>query len=218
MANSSRSEREAARRARVEELQREQRAKERRRTLAVIGGLAVVIVIVIGLVAYSLTNGGSSSSTSVQIIPAPPEGQEVTVQKPAVKVPNKTGVDGVTAYDTTGYPPVPGVAATKSALEHEHVTGPVTYSVIPPVGGPHNPIWMNAGVYTKPIPSERAVHNLEHGAIWITYRPNLPAAQVQALTDFVGKQSMIDEPGSVGGSNRFMDLSPWADNTLPSPS
>jgi hypothetical protein len=130
-------------------------------------------------------------------------------------VPNTTGVDGVVAYDTTGYP-APGTPGP-STLEHDHVTGPVTYSVIPPVGGPHNPIWMNAGVYTDPIPAERAVHNLEHGAVWITYQPDLPAAQVQALTDFVGKQSLIDEPSSVGVSNRYIDLSPWSDDKLPSP-
>ena len=215
MANSSRSEREAARRARVEALRREQQAKERRRTLAVIGGLAVVILIVVALVGYTLISGGSSSASRNQIIPAPPEGQEVTVQKAPATVPNATGRHGVIAYDTKGYPS-PG-KADAGTLSHEHVTGPVTYAVVPPVGGDHNPIWMNAGVYTDPIPSERAVHNLEHGAVWITYRPNLPDAQVQALTDFEGRQRMIDEPNSTGGSNRFIDLSPWSDNTLPSP-
>ncbi len=215
MSNSSRSEREAARRARVEQIHREQRAKERRRTYAVIGILAVVILIVIGLVGYSLISGNSDPAAQTQIIPAPPEGDQVTVQKPVSRVPNITGVQGVRAYDTKGYP-APGVGDA-GTLTHEHVTGPVTYAVTPPVGGDHNPIWMNAGVYTKPVPSERAVHNLEHGAVWITYRPNLPAAQVQTLTDFVGQQSLIDEPSSPGGSNRYMDLSPWADDTLPAP-
>src|SRR6185369_14834468 len=28
---------------------------------------------------------------------------------------------------------------------------------------------------------EHAVHSMEHGAVWITYRPDLPAAQVQRL-------------------------------------
>jgi hypothetical protein len=76
---------------------------------------------------------------------------------------------------------------------------------------------MNAGVYTEPVPSERAVHNLEHGAVWITYRPSLPADQVAQLVDFFKKQSMIDEPSDQGRSNRFVDLSPWTDDSLPSP-
>ena len=93
--------------------------------------------------------------------------------------------------------PAPGTPSS-GTLGHDHVPGPVTYAVTPPVGGPHNAIWMNAGVYTKPVPSERAVHNLEHGAVWITYRPNLPADQVAQLVDFFKKQSMIDEPSDQG--------------------
>jgi hypothetical protein len=76
---------------------------------------------------------------------------------------------------------------------------------------------MNAGVYTKPVPDERAVHNLEHGAVWITYRPDLPAAQVKQLVSFFDQQSMISEPSDGGRSNRYVDLSPWASNALPSP-
>ena len=67
------------------------------------------------------------------------------------------------------------------ALQHQHVTGPVDYTITPPVGGPHNAVWMNAGVYTKPVPTERAVHNLEHGAVWITYDPDLAASKVAKL-------------------------------------
>ncbi|HET9972943.1 MAG TPA: DUF3105 domain-containing protein [Streptosporangiaceae bacterium] len=37
---------------------------------------------------------------------------------------------------------------------------------------------MNCGIYDQPVPNERAVHNMEHGAIWITYQPSLPQAQV----------------------------------------
>jgi hypothetical protein len=62
-----------------------------------------------------------------------------------------------------------------------HQDGPVTYAQTPPVGGPHNPVWQNCGVYTEPIANENGVHSLEHGAVWITYQPELPADQVQEL-------------------------------------
>jgi hypothetical protein len=217
VANSSRAQREAARRARVEQLQREQRAKERRRTLTVIGILGVVIIAVIVAVSWALVSRGSSAAAAPQIIPSTPTGPP-TVEKTPTRVPNPTDIKGVMAWDTKGYP-APGTRDA-GTLENQHVTGPVTYAVTPPVGGPHNPVWMNAGVYTAPIPPERAVHNLEHGAIWITYRPNLPAAQVKILTDFVGQQSLIDESTATripGQSNRFMDLSPWSDDKLPAP-
>ena len=66
-------------------------------------------------------------------------------------------------------------------LERGHTTLEVTYDPIPPVGGKHNELPQNCGVYTEPIQNENAVHSLEHGAVWITYQPDLPADEVQAL-------------------------------------
>jgi hypothetical protein len=56
----------------------------------------------------------------------------------------------------------------------QHQTGPISYSVLPPVGGTHNPNWQRClgDVYTAPIANEHAVHSEEHGAVWITYNPN----------------------------------------------
>jgi hypothetical protein len=70
-----------------------------------------------------------------------------------------------------------------------HVTAPVTYDVTPPVGGPHYAEWQNCGIYDQPIPNENAVHSLEHGAVWITYRPDLPADQVVRLRTLVRGRS-----------------------------
>jgi hypothetical protein len=74
---------------------------------------------------------------------------------------------------------------TFSNLSRDHVDGPVNYPQVPPVGGPHNPVWMNCGIYDKPIPNENAVHSLEHGAVWLTYQPDLPAAAVEQLRGLV---------------------------------
>jgi hypothetical protein len=70
---------------------------------------------------------------------------------------------------------------TYPGLARDHVTGPVTYQQTPPAGGPHASVWQNCGIYTSPVPNENAVHSLEHGAIWITYRPDLAANQVSDL-------------------------------------
>ena len=163
-------------------------------------------------------SASGSSSSSLQILPAAPTGVPV-IQTPPRSVPAPAGIAGLLAWDTQGWPG--DGAARPGALPHDHVDGSVTYAVIPPVGGPHSPIWMNAGVYTAPVPSERAVHALEHGAVWITYRPDLSPADVSELTAFVARQSLIPEPSLTqslpGASNRYVVLSPWASTTLPAP-
>lgn len=217
------------RRARVEKVQREQQTRERRRLLIVLCAVVVIIAALVAGVVIGKRKADTAPVLGKQIVPAAVTGPSTpcpttgkfdssactTLERKPTEVPNRSGIDGVVAYDTEGWPgdgkPHPG------ALDHDHVNGPVKYTLQPPVGGAHNPVWMNAGVYTEPVPTERAVHNVEHGAIWITYRPNLAAKQVDKLRAFVGNQSMIDEIGDNGNANRFMDLSPWKDNSLTSP-
>lgn len=66
-------------------------------------------------------------------------------------------------------------------LTQNHVEGRVNYPQTPPAGGNHAPVWLNCGTYNKPVPSENAVHSLEHGAVWVTYRPDLSKAAVDKL-------------------------------------
>ncbi|MFC6883087.1 MULTISPECIES: DUF3105 domain-containing protein [Actinomadura] len=75
----------------------------------------------------------------------------------------------------------------KNGLSRDHTTGPVKYDTSPPMGGAHDPMWQNcdARVYDRQLRNENAVHSLEHGAVWVAYRPDLPAAQVKALKDKV---------------------------------
>ena len=70
-------------------------------------------------------------------------------------------------------------------LERGHVQGEVDYPTPVPVGGPHNNVAQQCAVYEEEIAAEHAVHSLEHGAVWITYRPDLPADQVAALSEQV---------------------------------
>jgi hypothetical protein len=57
-------------------------------------------------------------------------------------------------------------------LEALHVQSAVDYEMTPPAGGPHNPTWLNCGVYDESQQNENAVHSLEHGAVWVTYDPD----------------------------------------------
>lgn len=92
---------------------------------------------------------------------------------------------------------------TFSGLAQTHTQDPVTYPQTPPVGGPHFPVWMNCGYYPQPVQTELGVHSMEHGAVWITYRPGLAANQVDVL------RTLARTP--------YLLVSPWKDATLPSP-
>jgi len=68
-----------------------------------------------------------------------------------------------------------------SNLPRNHSEAPQQYPQTPPVGGVHSSVWQNCGIYDQPVRNENAVHSLEHGAVWLTYRPDLPAAAVETL-------------------------------------
>jgi Protein of unknown function (DUF3105) len=74
-----------------------------------------------------------------------------------------------------------GDVVTYTDLDRAHVAGEVNYPQSPPVGGAHDPIWLNCGVYDRPVREENAVHSLEHGAVWITYQPGLSADEIDRL-------------------------------------
>jgi hypothetical protein len=73
----------------------------------------------------------------------------------------------------------------------DHVEGTVQYAESPPVGGQHNARWQNCGYYSAEINSENAVHSLEHGAVWITYQPDLPQDQIDKLKDIAEGQDYV---------------------------
>ncbi|MBD0324591.1 MAG: DUF3105 domain-containing protein [Aldersonia sp.] len=67
------------------------------------------------------------------------------------------------------------------AVTGDHTLGSVTYAQIPPHSGAHSPVVQRCGFYAEPVGNEHAVHALEHGVIWITYRPDLGGNQVEVL-------------------------------------
>jgi len=86
---------------------------------------------------------------------------------------------------------------TQSFPSGQHVAGPIAYDAKPPFGGKHNPYWADCTgtVYPAAIASENAVHSLEHGSVWITYKPGLAADQIDVLARKVsGVQFMLMSP------------------------
>jgi hypothetical protein len=155
----------AARKARIEEMRRAEQARERRNRLLVV---AASVVVVAGLVV-----GG------VVLVNAQSDKKDSTASGDAKG-------SGDSWHFTTGKD---GVRTWSGKLSRTHVTTKVSYPMHPPVGGNHNPVWLNCNgdVYTKAVPDENAVHALEHGAVWVTYTGKAQKADVDALAAKVKK-------------------------------
>ncbi|MFJ9668261.1 DUF3105 domain-containing protein [Streptomyces sp. NPDC101219] len=152
----------AARTARIEEMRRAEQARARRGRILVVAASAVVVA---GLVVGGVFVVRSQSDDGGD--PAKADGKNSGRFV--------TGEDGVRTWEGT--------------LDRNHVTEAVDYPVRPPVGGDHNPVWMNCNgdVYDKEIRETNAVHSLEHGAVWVTYSSAADDAEVKALAAKVRK-------------------------------
>ncbi|MFF2204600.1 DUF3105 domain-containing protein [Streptomyces sp. NPDC058145] len=155
----------AARKARIEEMRRAERARARRnRVLIVAAGVVVVAGLAVGGVVLVNSQSGKKDSAAS----------------------GDAKNSGDSGHFTTGKD---GVRTWSGKLSRTHVTSKVSYPMHPPVGGNHNPMWLNCNgdVYTGPVQDENAVHALEHGAVWVTYTGKAAKADVGALAAKVKK-------------------------------
>ncbi|MEO9323659.1 DUF3105 domain-containing protein [Nocardioides sp. C4-1] len=77
-------------------------------------------------------------------------------------------------------------------LPTTHVDEQVDYEQTPPVGGEHYGRWLDCGVYDRPVPDVVAVHDLEHGTVWITYdADSLSDDDVDALADVLPQNGIL---------------------------
>lgn len=91
----------------------------------------------------------------------------------------------------------PGEFYPSIGQQHISLTDPlpVPYTSNPPSSGAHFPSPANWGVYDYEANDRFFVHNLEHGGIWISYRPSVDAHVVEHL------KAIVDE---FGGSKLVM--------------
>ena len=105
---------------------------------------------------------------------------------------------------------ISGVQTFEYAAGQEHVTTPVAYEQAPPVGGPHDGEWADCTgtVYDVQIRQENAVHSLEHGAVWITYDPEVVTGDALAtLTDLADESGRMVSPNP--GQDSPISLQSW---------
>lgn len=65
------------------------------------------------------------------------------------------------------------------------------YNSNPPTSGVHWQGPAKNGVYGSPLPDEQAIHNLEHGYVWISYWPK--SVSLQATEGAAPKEGLSDE-------------------------
>ena len=80
------------------------------------------------------------------------------------------------------------------ATTNRTVEGPIQYDRKPPTNGNHAPLWQNCGFYRKPIQDRHAVHSMDHGVVWITYRPDRPQQQLETLRPYGNENYVIVSP------------------------
>jgi hypothetical protein len=129
------------------------------------------------LVALSLTVAVASCGDDGEGTEGPTEGDTRATSGGVLIGPAGEGIEGVQAYriDST-----------------THTEDNLDYDLTPPVGGEHYAVPGTCGFYEEdPPPEEMLVHDLEHGAIWIAYDPDLDDAQQVTLRELVAQQAKV---------------------------
>ncbi|MER8089143.1 DUF3105 domain-containing protein [Streptomyces sp. NPDC058316] len=159
------------RRTRMEQMRNADRARERRNRVLAISLSVLVVVGLVGFGSYMVLDKSEASEKKPDVRAEDAKAPSADRQKPA-----DGPIEGLKTWDA-------------EKLTRNHVTTPVTYPMKPPVGGDHNPVWMNCDgeVYQKAIPDVNAVHSLEHGSVWVTYTDKASDADVAKLAERVGR-------------------------------
>jgi hypothetical protein len=197
--------REIERRARVEQMRREQARKERTRSLAILGGCVVVVV---GLLAAALVPYIKNQREESRLAGTPVSNLGVSTAA--------ASCSSVTTKDANG------------SGQHLPIGQSIPYTDAPPSFGPH---WANylQGSEIRPFYTaadrpqvERLVHALEHGHTILWYDATLKASsagfkQVQQIADRLGTSSYFiaapwtskDEGGKSFPSGKHIALTHW---------
>jgi hypothetical protein len=100
------------------------------------------------------------------------------------------------------------VAYENLGQDHIAVGSPrPNYNSNPPTSGPHYSEPAKEKYYDHELPDERLVHDLEHGDIWISYRPGIPQAVIEELKKFEDGVFVIITPRAANDTD--IALAAW---------
>lgn len=168
---------EARRKARLEQEASEARAAARHKRMQLVASGALAAVIVVGVVVSILAGGGSGGA----------DGPKQVASSGLPKLPAQQVTDVDQAAEAAG------CTLTHPKLEgrgHESRTfTEADYKTNPPTSGVHFPEWPQDGTYepANTPPLGELVHTLEHGRIDVQYKPGTPKPVVDRLQAFVNE-------------------------------
>ncbi|EYR61911.1 hypothetical protein N866_14330 [Actinotalea ferrariae CF5-4] len=150
----------------VAALQAAQDRAERRRRAILVGVIALVVLVLAVPTALVVLDAQRENASVEEAAAEPIEGEETQEVPSAAHVTGDVPEDQVVVREAEG-------------------------GALPPIGGDHDPVWQNCGYYAEPVRVENAVHSLEHGAVWVTYQPDLAEEQVAQLRELAAQESYL---------------------------
>jgi len=180
----SKSNKNRERRERVEELRKQAKAAERRRSLIIIAVCSVVALLIIGVAGFSVWNKNKETNEIAS--------QELTDIGSAAAA---AGCTEIKEKDATG--------------AGQHTTDKVTYDTVPPSFGKHNPTPDSSGkhIFTDDRPDvEVLVHNEEHGWTIVWYDESV-ANDPEQMKVLEATAKKFDAQGSDPKANVI--IAPW---------
>mgnify|MGYP001607794400 FL=1 len=119
-------------------------------------------------------------------------------------------VVGSIAYSRYRDRVIPGDTYPDEGQQHVSLTYQFDYSSNPPSSGPHYGSPAQWGVYDYEVNDKLFIHNLEHGGVWIAYRPTIAVEAFGELKSFVdefGGSKLVMAPRTA--NDRDVALTAW---------
>jgi hypothetical protein len=97
----------------------------------------------------------------------------------------------VTLLDQFSDGEIPGVVHFDSLTLPPDIQDSPQSRTLPPAVGEPGATWQNCGIYAEATATENGLHTLAHGAVWITYQPELETADVRYLEEMLDGEKYV---------------------------
>jgi len=181
-----------SRKDRVEQIRREAKAAERRRTLLVVLACGVVAALIVGTAAVSYISRRHNATQYLDT--------------PLADIGASAGAAGCSPIDTHD---------ANGNQQHRSEGTPITYAQAPPEYGPH---WPTPAIWTRHFyttderpPLEQLVHNLEHGYTIVWYDDDI-AGDSDAVSQLQGIAAKFDGTNPNDPSTYKLIVAPYTND------